>query len=452
MKTKASLLLRCAVTAVVFTLAAPWVVAGDYGLPEADPESVGMSAEKLAEIPKKLQPFIDNGQVPGFISVVARDGKVVHFDTQGMMDVERRKPMRPDTIFRMASMTKPITGVAVMILVDEGKIDLQDPLSKYIPEFADLQVLVENEDGTTKTVPADKPITLWHLMTHTSGLAYPWPTYGPVARMYIERGLTAEALYTMSAEEGAKRVASVPLFRHPGVEFNYGFSMDMLGRVVEVVTGRRFGDFLEERIFGPLGMKDAGFYVPADKVDRLAANYGPHDGKMRLIDDPATSRLLKVPSMDSPGGGLVSTATDYLRFAQMLVNGGELDGVRILSEDAVNEMTTEQLGPEYGDIPLASLVSHASVIPLWKTPAIGVGFGYGGAVVKEGYGQTQRGSAGQYSWGGGASTAFWIDREQHLVSLVLTQLSPGVTYAERTIMSTGTNDAIVKKYPPSNTD
>ena len=453
MKTSASFLVRCAATVAVVTLVAPWVIASDYGLPEADPESVGMSAEKLAEIPKKLQPFIDSGQVPGFITVVARDGKVVHFDTQGMMDVERQKPMRPDTIFRMASMTKPITGVAVMILVDEGKVELQDPLSKYIPEFAEMEVLIENEDGTTKTVPADKPITLWHLMTHTSGLGYPWPGYGPVARMYIEHGLTADAVYSLSSEEGVKRIAAVPLFRHPGAEFHYGFNMDILGRVVEVVSGQRYGDFLQERIFGPLGMKDSGFYVPTDKIDRFAASYSPQDGKMHLIDDPTTSPFLKVPSQDSGGGGMVATASDYLQFAQMLVNGGELDGVRILSEEAVIEMTTEQLGPQYGDdTPLASLILHASVIPLWRSPATGVGYGYCGAVIKEGYDQTMFGSAGQYGWGGGASTDFWIDREQRLVGLILTQLSPTGTYPTRSIMSTSASGAIVKKYSSSDTD
>lgn len=409
-----------------------------FGLPLADPESVGMSSEKLAAIKPKLQPFIDQDKVPGFITIVARDGKVVHFEAFGHMDVERGKPMRPDTIFRMYSMTKPITGAAIMILVQEGKIAVSNPVSKYIPQFAEMEVLIEDDDGSTHTVPADRPITIEHLLTHTSGLIYGSRKH-PVAEMYQESGVDSDGASGLTLEEFAKKAASMPLVAHPGTVWNYGISIDILGRVVEVVSGRRYGDFLRDRIFEPLRMKDSGFHVPAEKSDRFAANYGPdkETGGMKLVDDPAKSRYLKIPSQDSGGGGMVGTAADYLRFAQMLVNGGVLDGVRVLSKESVREMTTNHLGPEFGEAPLTSL------FPLGMK---GVGFGYCGAVVLEGVERSVFGGGGQYSWGGAASTDFWIDKRQRLVGMVLTQLLPSGTYPTRVIMNNATYDAIVESY------
>jgi len=411
---------------------------GQFGLPLAEPESVGMSSEKLAAIKTKLQPLVDQDKVAGLITVVARDGKVVHFEAFGHMDVERGKPMRPDTIFRMYSMTKPVTGAAIMILVQEGKIAVSDPVAKYIPEFAEMEVLLEDDDGSTHTVPADRPITIRHLLTHTSGLTYDF-SKNPVAEMYSENGVDWNGASGLTLEEFAKKAASMPLMAHPGTAWNYGISIDILGRVVEVVSGLRYGKFLRDRIFEPLGMKDSGFHVPAEKLDRFAANYGPDKeaGGMTLIDDPAESPYLKIPSQDSGGGGMVGTAADYLRFAQMLVNGGELDGVRVLSEESVREMTTNRLGPEFGKAPLASLS------PIGTT---GVGFGYCGAVVLEGVERSVFGSGGQYAWGGAASTDFWIDNRQRLVGMVFTQLIPSGTYPTRIIMNNATYDAIVESY------
>ena len=416
------------------------------GLPMAEPESVGMSSEKLARIPVILSSFVDKGQVPGFVTVVARNGKIVHFEAFGSMDVERDKPMRKDTIFRMYSMTKPITGAAVMILVDEGKLKVSDPVSKYIPEFAEMSVLEVAEDGSTKRVPANTPITIKHLLTHTGGLIYGIFDTGPVGELYNESGINSDGASGNTLEEFAIKAAAMPLVSHPGTEWNYSISMDILGRVVEVVSGQRFGDFLQARIFGPLGMKDAGFQVPADKVDRFAANYAPtatRDG-MTLLDDPATSRYLNAPSLDSGGGGMVSTASDYLRFAQMLVNGGELDGVRIISEAAAEEMTTNQLGPEFGDEP----IKFGGIPISFK----GVGFGYTGAVIMEGFRTTVFGGESEYSWGGYASTDFWIDKNEQLVGIILTQLLPTGTYPQRVIMHNAVYAAITELYGSENTD
>jgi len=436
----------------------------DYGLPTAEPESVGMSTDKLGAIKANLQPLIDEHKVPGFVTVVARHGRVVHSEAFGSMDVERKKAMRPDTIFRLASMTKPVTGAAVMILVQEGKIAVSDPLAKYIPEFAEMEVLVQNEEGAFNTVPADKPITIEHLLTHTSGLT---DSFFPnaVAELYVAAGLglSAEQVAALrgsgvvgdtvdgdglTLEEFVKKAAEQPLLAQPGTQWNYSIAMDVLGRVVEVVSGQRYGDFLAERIFAPLGMKDAGFHVPEEKVARFAANYAPQAAGMVLIDDPAKSSYLKVPGHDSGGGGMVGTATDYLRFAQMLLNGGELDGVRILSEESVQRMTSDHLGPEFGDSPLSSILQvvfgadlPSEVIQAFK----GIGFGYCGSVVRDGAGNTVFGTPGQYSWGGAWSTDFWIDRRQNLVGLVLTQITAG-TYPIRMILNDATYDALVERY------
>ncbi|MEE8437629.1 MAG: serine hydrolase domain-containing protein, partial [Candidatus Neomarinimicrobiota bacterium] len=252
---------------------------------------------------------------------------------------------------------------------------------------------------------------------------------------------------SLTLEELAKKVAEQPLLVQPGTQWNYSIAMVVLGRVVEVVSGQRYGDFLQERIFAPLGMKDAGFHVPKEKVARFAANYAPHAAGMVLIDDPAQSSFLKVPSHDSGGGGMVGTADDYLRFAQMLLNGGELDGVRILSEESVQEMTRDHLGPEFGDAPLFTIAQAfgddlpPEIIQAFK----GIGFGYCGSIVRDGAGNTVFGTPGQYSWGGAWSTDFWIDRPQKLVGLVLTQITAG-TYPIRTILNNATYEALVESY------
>lgn len=438
MMTRCCGLFVAVVALAVFVVPVAAVAQGAFGLPKAEPESQGMSSEKLAEIKTQLQPFIDDGKVPGFVTVVARNGKVVHFEAFGKMDVERDKAMRPDTIFRLYSMTKPITGVAVMILVEEGKVAVSDPVSKYIPEFAETEVLVE-EDGETRLVPANREVTIFDLLTHTSGLTYGRRGGKGIGKFYAEKGVNSDGSSGLSLEEFGKRAGSVPLLVQPGTQFNYGISIDVLGRVVEVASGQRFGDFLRERVFGPLGMKDSGFQVPAAQVERFAANYAPNRAKdgMRLVDDPEKSRYLKEPSLDSGGGGMVGTAADYLRFSQMLVNGGELDGVRVLSEASVREMTSDHLGPEFGNAPLSTL------FPLGMN---GVGFGYCGAVVRDDVEQSAFGGGGQYSWGGAASTDFWIDSRQKLVGMVLTQLLPSGTYPTRMVMNNAVYEAVVESY------
>ena len=392
------------------------------GLPEGDAQSLGFSQDKLDAIPKTLAGFINKNQLPGLVTVVAKDGKVVHFEAFGKRDVARDKPMTKDTIFRMYSMTKPVTGAAVMILVQEEKLSVDDHLSKYIPEFAKLNVLDTRDDGSTQLVPIDKPITIKHLLTHTAGLSY-YFVETPLTPYYTDSNHNEAGI---SLEEYAKRVSKLPLIAHPGTQWNYSIAMDILGRVVEVVSGQRYGDFLDERIFKPLKMNDAAFFVHPSEVDRLAANYvsTPNNDGLILSDDPSTSTFLNRPGADMGGSGMLCTAADYLRFAQMLLNGGELEGVRILEEKSVIEMTKNQLGPEFGDSPLSSLIPFM---------AKGIGFGYAGSVVKEGYTKTAVGGEGQYSWGGLASTDFWIDKKNNIVGLVCTQLMPNGTYMQRIV-------------------
>ena len=250
----------------------------------------------------------------------------------------------------------------------------------------------------------------------------------------------------MTLEEFGKKAAELPLLVQPGTEWNYSIAMDVLGRVVEVVSGQRYGDFLEERIFAPLGMKDSGFHVPKEKAARFTANYAPRAAGMVLVGDPAKSSFLKVPDYDSGGAGMVGTASDYLRFAQMLLDGGELDGVRILSEESVEMMTSDQLGPEYGQSPLSTILQVYDVPEEVALQAFqGISFGYGGAVVRDGAGNTPFGTPGQYSWGGSWGTEFWVDRRQKLVGLVLTQITAG-THPIRTILNDATYEAIVERY------
>lgn len=429
--------------AALFVAFAGAAIAEEYGLPAGDAAELGMSAEKLGEIRTALAPFVDQGKIPGFVTVVARDGKIVYADTYGMRDVERKKPMESDTIFRMYSMTKPITGVAVMTLVDAGKLSLDDEVSKYIPEFADMKVLIEKEDGTTELAEATSPITIRNLMMHTSGLIYGLFDRGALGKLYNEANVNSDGSSGLTLEEFAKKAASMPLKCQPGAEWNYGINMDVLGRVVEVVTGKRYADYLEETIFKPLGMKDSAFKVPAPKARRFASNYGPDAGGMKLSEDNATSPFLKTPSQDSGGGGMVGTAADYMRFAQMLLNGGELDGVRIISEEAAAEMTTNQLPAEMGDAPLKLMPGMS-----FK----GLGFGYCGAVPMEGFENTLMGGEGEYTWGGYASTDFWIDKHEGIVGMVLTQLTPAGTYPTRTLVHNGIEAAIVERRLVATTD
>ncbi len=404
------------------------------------PESVGMSSERLDRINDGMKKLIKENKIPGAVTLVARRGKVVHFEASGLRDVERGLPMEKDTIFRLYSQSKPVTGAAIMILFEEGHFLLTDPISKYLPEFSNMKVYLGGSGNKMRTEPA-KPITIHQLLTHTSGLSYPF-FQSPVSKMYAEKGIVAsnsEGPTQKNLKEWSEQLVQVPLVAQPGTQWNYGLSMDVLGRLVEVISGKSFGEFLQTRIFGPLNMKDTGFYVPGNKLERFAANYTPAlKGGMQLLDDPATSPYRKAPALEMGGSGLVGTVGDYLKFAQMLANKGEYNGVRILGKKTVEFMTSNHLTPGFPDDPLSSLFGMMGSGRAW-----GVGFGITGSVVTNPATAGLPVSKGTYSWGGAATTHFWVDHEEELVGLVHTQLLPDGTYPVIQLMQVLTYQALV---------
>ena len=387
--------------------------------PTVAPEEVGLAGSRLAYIGSVMNRHVAEKQIPGAAGLIARRGKIAYQEAFGMADVEAGKPMRLDSIHRIYSMTKPITSVAVMMLYEEGKFQLNDPVAKYLPEFAKMQVGIEEKDPQTgkpalKTVPARRPVTVRDLLRHTAGL-----TYGFFGDTLIDREYRkARILSDLNLAEFVTHLTQIPLLHEPGTRWHYSVSVDVLGRLVEVLSGKSFDQFLQERIFTPLDMRDTGFYVPADKKDRFAKLYSPtRDGKIQPAVICATRQecvekfpnavpsYLEPPTLFSGGGGLVSTAYDYLRFCQMLLNKGQYDGKRLLSRKTVQLMTSDNLGNIPGMGP-------------------GSGFGLGFAVSKAPGEAGMMGSAGEYNWGGAAGTKFWIDPQEELIGIFMIQILP----------------------------
>ena len=391
----------------------------------ASPESAGMSKVALDRIEAHLKSrYLDSGRFPCTQLVVYRRGKVVHSAVQGLADVERKVPARDDTIFRIYSMTKPITAVAFMMLVEEGKVALDEPVHKYIPEWKDLGVFVAGTAPNFMTRPPARPMQIVDLLRHTSGLTYGLQQRSNVDAAYREEKVAdmvpGKTLDTMIAD-----LAKIPLEFSPGEAWNYSVSIDVLGYLVGRISNQPFQQFLKERIFDPLGMTDTGFHVPADKAHRFAACYSNNPpGKMKLYDDPAKSNYLSPPTLYSGGGGLCSTALDYLTFCRALLNGGELGGTRLLGPKTLKLMATNHLpGGAYLPALSRSMFSEATLD--------GVGFGLGFAVTMDPGRTLLPGSVGEYYWGGMASTAFWIDPAEELITIFMTQLVPSSSYPIR---------------------
>ena len=379
------------------------------GLPTASPDTVGMSADGLARIEPAVQAYVDDGRVAGVMTMVARGGHVVHWDAVGMRDLDAGDPLEPDDIFRIYSMTKPVTSTGVMILVEEGAVALDDPVSKFIPEFADVQVL---DDDGERVAPAG-PMTVEHLLTHTSGLTYGFFGDSPVDRLYNESGFFTQSV---GLEDFAQNVAELPLVASPGERWNYSVSTDILGRVIEVASGQSFDAFLQERIFDPLGMEDTAFMVPAEKRGRFLANYARADDALQMIDSPDDGQYTSPPAWVSGGGGLASTASDYIRFAQMLLEDGALGDVRILAPETVAMMRSNRLPDAMVPIQLGNYLSP------------GYGFGLGFAVAVDADGTPEPDNNGVFRWAGAANTFFWIDPEADLIGMVWTQFNPFAAY------------------------
>ena len=391
----------------------------------ASPESAGMSKAGFDRVEAHLKRrYIDAGRFPGAQMLVYRRGKVVHSAVQGFADVERKSPMKDDTIFRIYSMTKPITCVAFMMLFEEGRVALDEPVQKYIPEWNNLGVFQAGTLPAFLTKPPSRPMLIVDLLRHTSGLTYGFQQRSNVDAAYRERRIE-EIERPRTLQLMIDDLSRLPLEFSPGEAWNYSVSTDVIGYLIGKISGMPFDQFLRERIFNPLGMNDTDFFVPPDKAHRLAACYSS-DGKggMKLQDDPTTSSFLSPPSFISGGGGLCSTAADYLTFCRALLGGGELDGVRLIGPKTLALMTSNHL-PGGSDLYTMSrsLFSEAAYN--------GVGFGLGLAVTMNPAQTLLPGSAGEYFWGGLASTAFWIDPAEELITVFMTQLMPSSTYPIR---------------------
>ncbi len=372
----------------------------------------GFSADRLGRVTERLQRHVEAGAIAGVVALVARDDRIVHRTVLGDRDREAELAMQADTIFRVYSMSKPITSVAALILVEEGRLRLSDPVDHWLPELSKPRVLLKPDGPLDQTRPAKGPITVRDLLTHTSGLAYDFTSQGPLSGALTERGLRGSSA-KLPPDEYLKRLGALPLLFDPGTRWHYSLSTDVLGVLVARASGMSLPDFLRSRIFEPLGMVDTAFWVPPEKLDRFAANYAFDDerGELVLFDAPATSDYRNEPAFPSGGGGLVSTARDYLRFAQMMTGGGELDGVRILSPVGHRLMTTNALWP--GERPESPFGARFFLA--------GTGFGLGVAVIEDPGMGVQYGSIGLNGWGGAAGTWYWSDPMEGISAVMMVQ-------------------------------
>ena len=396
-----------ALAAAVLLLVPQALVA--QGLTVAVPESVGMSSARLERLTAALQAYVDEDRLAGAVAIVARRGKIAYMEAVGHRDRESGAPMTTDAIFRIASQTKALASVGVMLLQEEGRLLITDPVGKYLPEFMETTVAEPDDNGGYNVVPAKRPITIRDLLTHTAGISY---GSGPAADRWAEAGITGWYFADRDETVGdvMARLAELPLDGHPGEAWIYGYNTDILGAMIEKISGQTLGAFLGERLFGPLGMDDTHFFLPAAKVDRLATVYSATDGGgIERAPDPG-HMVGQGAYVDGPrksfsaGAGLVSTAADYARFLQTMLNGGELDGVRVLSRKTVESMT----------------VGHTGDIPFRPGQSFGLGF----SVVEDPAALGLPASVGEFAWGGAYHSTYWVDPAEELVVAYMTQLIP----------------------------
>ena len=395
---------------------------------ELAPQQAGFSAERLERITDHLNhSYIDNGKIAGCQVLLARHGHLAYFKSLGLMDRERKKPVKEDTIFRLYSMTKPITSVALMTLYEKGYFQLNDPVHRFVPEWRDQRVWISGDGASMETVRPNRPVSMRDMLCHTGGLTYGSALVAlgapdsrhPVDKVYAEIGVRRDRGETLN--QFIKKLGRVPLRYQPGERWMYSLSTDVCGALVEIISGKRFDTFLKDEIFDPLQMTDTSFVLGASKLPRFAANYrrGP-DKKLELIEDPEKSTYLTEPTFFSGGGGLTGTTLDYWRFCEMLRSGGELDGARILGPRTIDLMHENHLkdGKDLTDLAIAAFSETANE---------GVGFGLGFATVLD---TVKSGSisAGDYYWGGAASTIFWVDQKEDLVLVFMTQLMPSGSF------------------------
>ena len=386
-------------------------------------ERVGLSPDRLGRIDGWMQRWVDSGRLAGMSVLVSRRGHIAYQSCYGHADLERGTPMSPDTVVRIYSMTKPLTSVALMMLYEEGRFQLDDPIHAVLPYFKETRVWAGPDNGENRDpVPLARPITYRDLLTHTSGLTYGFINATPIDAMYRDQGVDFQ---TADATLGdiVRKAATMPLLAQPGTAWNYSIATDVIGHLVAEISGQPFADFLHDRLIAPLGMVDTAFTVAPANIPRFAANYARgEDGRAALLDDPATSRFTQPGKIASGGGGLTGTARDYMRFCHMMLNKGLLDGERFLGRKTVELMTSNHLG---GDMASMGMPRFS------ESKYDGVGFGLGFSIMLDPAKAEILGTPGEFAWGGAASTAFWIDPVEDMAVVLLTQLTPSSTYPIR---------------------
>ncbi|MHB2166316.1 serine hydrolase domain-containing protein [Alsobacter sp. R-9] len=399
----------------------------------ADPRAVGLCPDRLSRIVPWMRRYVDEGKLPGLLTLVMRRGEIAWLHVEGRADVGRGVPLREDAIFRIYSMTKPLTSVAVMMLYERGLFQLDDPIHRFLPCFRDMRVFVDGSPAKWDSVPAQRPITFRDLLTHTSGLTYGFMEAHPVDALYRARDINFSAS-TEDLGVLVERLAALPLLSQPGTRWNYSVATDVLGHLVAVISGRPFEAFLHEEVLSPLGMVDTGFTVPEASRGRLTANYAPGPAGLTLIDDPADSLFSREGRTPSGGGGLVSTAADYARFCRFLLNKGELDGTRLLGRKTVELMMANHLDGDIADMGKSRFS---------ESTYVGIGFGLGFSVMLDPARAQILGTPGEVAWGGAASTAFWVNPAEDMAVIMLTQLMPSSTWPIRRELRVLTYQAIV---------
>jgi len=391
----------------------------------AKPEHVGLSSPRLARIGEHLKRYVDAGKIAGTLTLIARRGQIAYLEPLGHLEIERRRPVTPESIWRIYSMTKPITSVGLLMLYEQGRFQLDDPVHRFIPAWQNQRVFVGGNYPVFKTAPVERPMTIRDLLSHTSGLTYGFMERTNVDAAYRKLGVADQTRSGYTLQDMVDTLAELPLEFSPGTRWNYSVATDVVGHLIEVLSGQRLDVYLRERVLEPLGMRDTSFVLSDQQAARFAANYERQgDGSLKMIDDPDQSNYRK-RSFFSGGGGLLSTAPDYFRFTSMMQNMGELDGVRLLGRKTVELMTMNHLpgGQDLTDLAQAGMFT--------ETAYAGVGFGLGFSVMQSPARAQILGSPGEFAWGGAASTAFWIDPVEDLIVIFMTQLMPSSSYPLR---------------------
>jgi CubicO group peptidase (beta-lactamase class C family) len=395
-------------------------------LDRIDPDAAGMCATRLARITPWMQAYVERGQLPGCLTAVMRKGAIVYLDSAGFADPQSERPMREDTVFRIFSMTKPLVTAAAMTLFEQGRFQLDDPVARFLPEFADMRVWVSGEGNAMRTEACTQPLKIWHLMTHTAGLVYGARNNTPVGALYRAHNIDFSSRRNEGVlAEQVRALAAMPLRWQPGSRWEYSVATDVLGRLVEVVAGESLDFALKHTILEPLAMHETGFELQAGQLPRLAALYNAVDSGLELHEAADTFASCARPvTLFSGGGGLVSTVGDYLRFSQAMLNKGVLDGQRILGRRTVELMTMNQL-PNNSDLAAMGTPVHS------ETSYEGIGFGLGFSIVLDPATTKAACSTGEFAWGGAASTAFWVDPVEQLAAVFMTQVMPSSSYPIR---------------------